>query len=153
LGYFLGVRHPKTWHLDALEIIKGIASQKVKNPLEIQYYSMTAYLFGDRAVKYSARPCAPPRPQYTATSSPSFLADTMEKNLASGAGCSDLMVQLQTNPGDMPVENPMKLWSEKESPFVPVARIDIPSQSFRSEEQMRLCENLSFTPWHALPEH
>jgi hypothetical protein len=53
----------------------------------------------------------------------------------------------------MPVETPMKIWSEEASPFVKVARIDIPSQSFRSDEQMKFCENLSYTPWHALPEH
>ena len=34
-----------------------------------------------------------------------------------------------------------------------VARIEVPSQSFRSDEQMKFCEDLSFTPWHALPEH
>lgn len=153
LQYFLGIRNPLSWHLEALEIVKGITSKKVVNPLEIQYYSMAAYLFGQKAVKFSAKPCSVSEGVYTATDSPTFLADNMEKNLKEGKGCFDLMVQLQTNPKDMPVENPMKTWSEAASPFVKVASIEIPSQAFRSAEQMKFCENLSFTPWHALPEH
>ncbi|MDQ9758332.1 hypothetical protein RFZ45_05205, partial [Acinetobacter baumannii] len=31
--------------------------------------------------------------------------------------------------------------------------IHIPKQSFDTPEQNQFCENLSFTPWHALPEH
>ena len=33
------------------------------------------------------------------------------------------------------------------------AAIRIPNQSFASNEQLEFCENLSFTPWRALPEH
>jgi hypothetical protein len=153
LDYFIGVRNPLSWHLKGLEITRELLSKKVTNPLEIQYFSMAAYTFGTKAVKYSAKPCAVSEGVYAATESPSFLADNMEKNLKDGQGCFDFMVQLQTNPKDMPVEDPTKLWSEEASPFVKVARIEIPSQSFRSDEQMKFCENLSFTPWHALPEH
>jgi hypothetical protein len=38
-------------------------------------------------------------------------------------------------------------------PFYKVATIRIPSQVFDTPEQNEFCENLSFTPWHALPEH
>jgi hypothetical protein len=151
--YFLGLRSPTSWHLGAIEVVRGITAQKVVNPLETQYFSMAAYLFGDKAIKFSAKPCAVHEGVYTATDSPTFLADNMEKNLKDGQGCFDLMIQRQTNPKDMPVEDPMKIWSEEASPFVKVARIDIPSQAFRSDEQMKFCENLSYTPWHALPEH
>jgi hypothetical protein len=34
-----------------------------------------------------------------------------------------------------------------------VARLTLPAQTIESPEQERLCESLSFTPWHALPEH
>jgi hypothetical protein len=153
LKYFIGVRDPLTWHVEAAKIAEAISSQKVVNPLETRYYSMAAYLFGDKAAKLSAVPCAVHEGVYTATESPTFLADNMERNLKDGQGCFSLMVQLQTNPKDMPVENPMKVWSEEDSPFIKVAQIEIRSQSFRSEEQMKFCEDLSFTPWHALPEH
>ncbi|KCZ12231.1 catalase domain protein, partial [Acinetobacter baumannii 42057_5] len=44
-------------------------------------------------------------------------------------------------------------WKENEAPFYQVATIHIPKQSFDTPEQNQFCENLSFTPWHALPEH
>jgi hypothetical protein len=153
IEYFIGMRSPSTWHLEGARIAQEIAGQKVTNPLELRYYSMAPYLFGDKAIKFSAKPCAVHPDVYEATSSPTFMADNMEKNLKDGKGCFELMVQFQTNAKDMPVEDPTKLWDEKASPFVKVAQIDIPSQSFRSDEQMKFCENLSFTPWHALPEH
>ena len=53
----------------------------------------------------------------------------------------------------MPIEDPTIEWSEKDAPFIPVARITIPAQAFTSPEQLAFCENLSFTPWHAIPEH
>jgi hypothetical protein len=153
LSYFAGIRDPLTWHLEGLRIVREITGHKVANPLEAQYYSMSAYLFGTKAIKFSAKPCAVHEGAYAITESPTFLADNMEKNLKDGEGCFEFLVQFQTNPTDMPVETPTKVWSEEASPFVAVARIEIPPQSFRSEEQMTFCENLSFTPWHALPEH
>lgn len=53
----------------------------------------------------------------------------------------------------MPIEDPGKRWSEAASPFRKVAPIVIPRQSFDSEQQRAFGENLSFTPWHSLPEH
>ena len=51
----------------------------------------------------------------------------------------------------MPVEDTTVEWSEKDSPFVPVARLDIPPQQFEANNSV--CEGLSFSPWHSLPEH
>jgi hypothetical protein len=153
LAYFIGIRSPLSWHLKGAKIAETMFVKKTVNPLETQYFSMAAYLFGDKAIKFSAKPCASREGVLEPTSSPDFLAENMERSLKDGAGCFELMVQLQTTPKEMPVEDPTETWSEKASPFVKVAHIEIPSQAFRSEEQMKLCENLSFTPWHALPEH
>lgn len=153
LSYFIGLRNPLEWHIEAAKIALAITEAKVVNPLETRYWSMAPYLFGDKAIKFSARPCAIHEGVYQETDSPDFLADNMQKNLDTGEGCFELMVQFQTNAKDMPVENPMKEWSEKASPFRKVADIHIPSQTFRDPEQMSFCENLSFTPWHALPAH
>lgn len=37
--------------------------------------------------------------------------------------------------------------------FYPVATIRIPRQVFDTPDQNKFCENHSFSPWHALPEH
>jgi hypothetical protein len=62
-------------------------------------------------------------------------------------------VQFQTDAVRMPVEDPSVEWDERVSPFVKVATLNIPQQVFDSEAQMNYCENLSFDPWHSLPEH
>jgi hypothetical protein len=63
------------------------------------------------------------------------------------------MVQFQTDAVKMPVEDSSVEWNESDSPFVPVARIRIPPQVFDTAAQNDYAEQLSFTPWHALPEH
>lgn len=77
----------------------------------------------------------------------------MQKYLAQREACFDFLVQLRKRPSEMPIEDPTLEWSEKDSPFIPVARITIPPQESGSPEQLEFCENLSFTPWHAIPEH
>ncbi len=53
----------------------------------------------------------------------------------------------------MPVENALVAWDQEESSFIKVTRINIPSQSFISEAQKNLFENISFNPWHSLTVH
>jgi hypothetical protein len=77
----------------------------------------------------------------------------MQKHLVQSEACFDFLVQLRKLPTEMPIEDPTIEWSEKDAPFIPVARITIPVQAFTSPEQLAFCENLSFTPWHAIPEH
>jgi len=63
------------------------------------------------------------------------------------------MVQIQDANKHMPIEDPSVLWKETDSAFLPVATITIPSQQFDTPEQQQFCENLSFSPWNALPDH
>jgi hypothetical protein len=53
----------------------------------------------------------------------------------------------------MPVEDPLVRWDEVEAPFQPVAIIRIPRQDIGEDGREEIAENLSFTPWHSLPEH
>jgi hypothetical protein len=63
------------------------------------------------------------------------------------------MIQPQVQQKNMPVEDTTIEWKEKDSPFLAVARIEIPKQDIRKVENSNFCENLSFSPWHALPQH
>jgi hypothetical protein len=149
LRYFLDPRDP---HLREL----GIAIRSPRrhaNPLEIDYFTIVPFLLGDRAVKYRARPVVERRSGTPWRASPDFLREAMQRQLANGEARFDLLVQVQTDADAMPVEDPSVVWDERRSPFRKVATIRIPRQRFDAPEQLASCEQLSFTPWHSLPEH
>ena len=105
-----------------------------------------------QAVKYSARSCSSaidPMPKHP---SANFLRDKLRNTLQQGDACMQFLVQPRTS-NSLSVEDSMTEWKEKQAPFYQVATIRIPQQDFDSAEQNAFCENLSFTPWHALAEH
>jgi catalase len=153
-GYFFAGPSPGRWRLRemllALKTLKGAP----RSPLDPQYHSLSAYKLGpDLSVKYSAKPCALPGGKGGTKSGDNFLRDALKSDLAAGNGCFDLLVQPQVAGKNMPVEDTTIEWREKDSPFVKVARVVIPKQAFDTPAQNAFCEDLSFTPWHALPEH
>lgn len=147
-------------HAHEHAISQAIQAQTVDRVFEQRYFSMTPYRLGPQYIKFSARPvaCASHLPIAESTApepvgNPNFLRQDMIDWLAARDACFEFGVQLQTDPSSMPIEDPTILWDEAKSPFVPVADITIPRQAFDSSAQQRYCENLSFTPWHALPAH
>jgi hypothetical protein len=150
--FFFPGLNPFKFRIHEFGIANAIRGTKVANPLDTRYWSMTPYRFGDTAMKFSARHCGPASP-FIETTSPDFLRENMQKHLAQSEACFDFLVQLRKRPSEMPIEDPTIKWSEKDSPFIPVARITIPVQEFASPKQLALCENLSFTPWHTIREH
>jgi len=154
LKFFFPGFNPLNFRLHELAIAVAIRSRKVDNPLDTQYWSATPYRFGDAAMKFSVRPCNKSIHSLSVeTTSPNFLRENMQKHLAHDDACFDFMVQLRTHSVEMPIEDPAIEWSEKDSSFIPVAKITIPSQVFDTPEQMKFCEDLSFTPWHAVRDH
>jgi catalase len=129
------------------------ALKKFANPLQIRYFSTTPYLWGDTAVKYSAIPEVGVPDTIPKDPADDYLRTAMVRQLERGDARFAFAVQLQTDPGTMPIEDPGREWSEAASPFRKVASIVIPKQDFDSEQQRTFGENLSFTPWHSLPEH
>jgi hypothetical protein len=155
LDYFLNIARPSTWHLRGLDIARQIVTKKVTSPLEIAYFSMTPFRHGpeNQAVKYRARPCTDETTPLARAPSPTYLRERMSTHLAARDACFVFEAQKQVDADRMPIEDATVLWREDRSPFVPLARIVIPVQTFESDAQMTFCENLSFTPWHALPAH
>jgi hypothetical protein len=129
------------------------AMKKVANPLQIRYWSTTPYLLGIHAVKYSAIPVGKACDTIPNNPGNDFLRAAMVSQLTRGEAHFDFTVQIQTDAERMPIEDPGQEWSETASPFRKVAHIKILLQEFDSEAQRNLGENLSFTPWHSLPEH
>ncbi len=126
---------------------------KFANPLQIRYFSTTPYLLGDLAVKYSVIPQIKHSDDIPSNPTDNYLREAMVKQLDKEGATFDFCVQFQSNPDQMPIEDPGKLWDENVSPFHKVATINIPQQNFASAERDEIGENLSYSPWHALPEH
>lgn len=144
---------PWRWRVRELYLATRSRHAPPASVLQTEYFSQTAYRLGpEQLVKYAARPCVsqrPPRQDRTE----GMLRKGLREELAIGDACFELLVQLQVPGRNMPVEDPTVLWSESDSPFVPVATVTIPKQAIDAPGQDELCEALSFTPWHALPEH
>lgn len=133
----------------------GFASRQ--NPschLDIWYWSATPYLFGPgRAVKYVLRPCSERKSAVPSPLTDTYLTDALRTHLQQADGCFDFMIQLQTDPRRMPIENASVEWKEQDSPYIPVARLRIPRQQVDPPGRAEACEAAAFNPWHSLAEH
>ncbi len=151
LSFFFDL-NPLEWNIRELTNALRILLAKPSSPIT-RYWSTVPYALGDGAVKYSAKPCGDYDSDRPDDAGPDYMRDTLAETLAAGPQCFDFMVQKQIDPAGMPIEDSTIEWEEGDSPYVTVARIDIPQQTFLSPEQVDFCENLSFNPWHTLPEH
>jgi hypothetical protein len=123
------------------------------NPLCIRYFSVAPYLIGDRAAKYSLKPRGAEDPPVPANPPDDYLREAMARQLSTREAVFDFAVQLQTDPNEMPIEDPGITWDEAVSPFRTVATLTIPVQVFDTAERREFGDNLSFNPWRVLPEH
>jgi hypothetical protein len=151
--YFIDPRD--SHYLDTL--MQGLWSKTQSNPLGERYWSCVPYLLGEgQAMMYSLYPRTRVYrriPRLPFRPPDNYLRENMVKTLAEKDVEFDLMLQLQTDSFRMPVENASVRWPERLSPFIPAARLRIPRQKFASPEQLAFASNLSFNPWHCLPEH
>ncbi len=132
------------------------------NPLYCQYWSMTPYRLGINAdkiaIKFSAKPRIEQRPGIGAWIrnflNPHFsLKENLQQVLSSREMWFDFYVQRYVDDRSTPIEDTLTEWEESVSPPIHVAKIIIPVQDLSSADRSQLCENLSFNPWHCLPEH
>jgi len=152
--YFVSGYNPFKWKLR--EMVHGLNTLKEPpvSPLWNQYFSNTAYKFGPHNIKFSSKSCSSPNIDVSQDKTdPDFLRKTLSNELKQGDACFNFMVQLQDPKKYMPIEDPSIEWKESDSPFITVAKITIPAQQFDTEAQQAFCENLSFSPWHALDTH
>lgn len=148
LAWFINLWPPR-FHPKQLYIAAQTVSSRIPSPLQPQYYSMLPYQLGTTALKFSAKPCAKLKQSTHARNSDrDYLTEVMAEHLNTQAACFDFMLQEQRPGQNMPIDDATVEWSEKESPFVAVAKVHIPPQSFTSPEQQAFCENLSMNPWH-----
>ncbi|MER8900797.1 hypothetical protein [Mesorhizobium sp. M0772] len=122
------------------------------NPLQVRYFSQVPYMLGPNAIKFSAKPIFNTANRPPASEGPDFLREAMRKQVVESDVYFDFMVQVQTDPVRMPIEEPLTVWDESQSPFQRVAIVRIPRQDI-TMKGIEMAETLAFNPWHALPEH
>lgn len=135
-------------------IINGLSKKQIGNVLLTNFSSALAYKVGPQAVKYKLTPCATNSGENTILSkdTPNFLRERLVADLKNREACFEMHMQIQSNPKDMPVEDPSKEWDEKKSVPFKVATITIPIQdNIDSDEQLKFCEDIAMTPWHTSP--
>lgn len=152
--YFLDPRDSHV--LDFL--MQALWNETQFNPLGHRYYSCVPYLLGEgQAMQYSfaSKTKVDTRiPGVPFGNVPdNYLKDNMVKTLDKQDVEFDLLLQLQTDPHRMPIEDGSIRWPEKLSPYIPAATIHIPKQKFVHPAQFEFTRRLSLNPWHCLHEH
>ncbi len=148
--WFINLWPPRLHPLRFYRAIQTVSSS-IDNPLQPQYYSMIPYALGGNELKFSAKPCAGMSyPSVKDRSDEHYLTQAMQAHLNTQSACFDFMVQERVDGETMPVDDATVIWSQKQSPFIPIARIEIPQQTFTASSQQTFCENLSMNPWHGV---
>ena len=128
------------------------------NPLGHRFWSCVPYLLGEgQAMIYSYYPkteVVRDIPGVPFGRVPfNYLRENMIKTLDEKDVEFDFLIQVQTDPHRMPIENAAVRWPENLSPFIPAATIHIPKQKFNSPAQFDFAKRLSINPWHGLHDH
>jgi len=138
-------------------LMQSLWNKTQYNPLGERYWSCVPYLLGEgQAMMYSVYPRSKVYrkiPRLPLRPPDNYLRNNMVKTLAEQDVEFDIMLQVQTEPFRMPIEDAAVRWPEKLSPFIPAARLHIPRQTFDSPAQLAFANNLSLNPWHCIPEH
>ena len=155
--FFFPDWNPFNWRIRELLAVKRAVTPPPASVLEPTYYSAAPFKLGPHNIKFAMRACHKRNGVAPATAEPEgadFLREQLREQLAETAACFIFQVQLQrTGRGGMSLEDGLEEWSEDDAPFIPLAALTIPPQTFSTPAQTEFCENLSFSPWHALPEH
>jgi hypothetical protein len=138
-------------HKRALLILKEMAKEE-KSLVAARYYSTLPYALGEGIVKYrlvAAQPVQSDAPG----PSPNYLAEDLKKRL--NAGTVSFLIEAQSFVDDSvtPIDRATERWNETISPFVTIARLDIPAQDIDQAGQAAYGEGLAFSPWRTLYEN
>lgn len=139
--------HPD--ELAAVIAMRGAAP--LTSPFQARYWSQTPFKLGPHAMKFSAKPIS----AIAAGSDPSgpdFLRNVGAQQVGGQDVYFDFLIQVQTDPEAMPVEDSLVVWDEAKAPFQRVALIRIPKQAINLQTNQNIAESLSFNPWHSVSD-
>lgn len=149
------VNHDYQPYLDAHPVTKKILDEMAKaesSLLDINYWSCLPYALGNTFVKYKLSPMVATG-KIDQRDNPDYLADELKQRMMTADAQFQFFVQFQSNETEMPIDKATVEWDENISKPIPVATLTLHKQNIDAPGQAMYGENLSFNPWHTLPEH
>jgi hypothetical protein len=135
-------------------ISAAIAKTPMTSPLESSYFSASPFLFGpDRVMKFSAVPVSGEISPLADPLDKDYLRTILVEQLRTKAYQFDFLVQVQAPSKELQIEDVTFPWDPAKYPFRKVAQLTIPQQDLECSASIESCEQLFFTPWHALLDH
>ncbi|WP_333927226.1 catalase family protein [Sphingomonas sp. LR55] len=136
-----------------------LGGAKPVHPLGETYYSQTAFRYGDAIVKFALFPVSPELTKLTGslvdiTARPDALREVVRDALAEHGGTWELRVQINTDLDAMPIEDASVVWDEAVSPYVTIAKLEIPAQvSWDQGSSERTDDALVYSVWNGITAH
>ncbi|MFF4576544.1 catalase family protein [Streptomyces sp. NPDC001410] len=149
---------PGSWLWDELLAMLSFTSVPRRNLLSYTYNSMGAFRYGDHIAKIRTVPTAASLALLThqivdVRADNEAFRRTLVAEAAERDHSFELQVQLNTDLARMPVDNTSVKWPENLSPWVTVARVDIPRQDIGGDDNLVAADATSITPWRSREEH
>lgn len=141
--------------------VQAMGGHEQVHPLGATFFTQVPLRYGQHIAKLSLAPVSNTlTPLIDAplgdnlAKHPDGLREAIVQFFAANAAEWELRAQLNTDLQKMPIEDASAQWSEEESPYLPVARIRIASQSaWHDQRSPSIEDRLSFNPWHGLEAH
>jgi hypothetical protein len=149
-------------------LAKKIQLQPTRNPLQVQYFGASSYLFGkDRVMKFSAAPSTHVKQNDFETVPPESVIDNFLHKALTESMDDDSTIEFDFKiivkeqgfgEENVLIEDTTTTWKkdyiDEIDQYERVAKLIIkPNQDVSSEGAKKQCEDLVFTPWHALKAH
>lgn len=141
--------------------VQAMGGHKQVHPLGATFFTQVPLRYGQHIAKFSLVPVSSSlTPLVDAplgddlANHPDGLREAVVRFFSSNAAEWELRAQLSTDLKNMPIEDASVEWSQEESPYLPVARIRIASQSaWHDQRSPSIEDRLSFNPWNGLEAH
>jgi hypothetical protein len=139
-------------------LLKATGGAPMTHPLGDSFFSQTAFRYGDHVARFSLAPAdaalrALKDQPVDVRGRPDGFRELVQEHVARHGAAWDFRVQLRTDPA-MPIEDASAPWSERESPWRPVARLTAPPQPGWSQAlSRRIDDAMAFSVWHGVEAH
>ena len=124
----------------------------IASHLERQYWSEVPIAMGRGAARLTLIPDTANRSGRAPARAANDLRDALQEHFVKNRRAAKFYfgAQRYIDEATTPIEDATAVWPTS---FEIIATLTLPAQDFTAPEQFAFCENLSYTPWHCVPEH